>query len=79
MDPPGLQEQEQEQAHKLMRDRRPFRMTSWPCDLAGTSSIKDKQPACSIVFRATRIRTPPNHKSTAVRTLIRLLNRKSVT
>ncbi|KAM0712801.1 hypothetical protein Q7P35_000248 [Cladosporium inversicolor] len=64
MDPPPAPQQLSKK-NKLTRDRRLCWMTSPPCDLDGTSSIKDTIP---IVFRATRVRTPPNHKSSTTLT-----------
>jgi hypothetical protein len=67
--------------NKLWRDRRPCCMTSRTCELAvmGTSSIKDKQPTLQSPSEPPVSGHFPNHKSSAVLTLIRLLNCKYFT
>ena len=86
MDPPSTTQTCGPRGRRILREQAHTRsastvchITSWACELGGTSSIKDKAANIDIVFRATRIRTFPNHKSSTLLILVRLLNCKSVT
>jgi hypothetical protein len=80
MDPPPKQT-DQQRTSSGARDRRPCCMTSRTCELAvmGTSSIKDKQPTLQSPSEPPVSEHFPNLKSSAVLTLIRLLNCKYFT